>query len=82
MNLSELGIGDTATVLSLRLARPARLRLMEMGLLPGVEVTLEQRTPWGDPLVIFFRGYRLVITRADAASIRIRARSPQAPERP
>ncbi len=72
MNLSELGIGDTATVLSLRLARPAKLRLMEMGLLPGTTVTLEQRTPFGDPLVIGFCGYRLVLTRADAAAVRVR----------
>ena len=48
------------------------LRLMEMGLLPGVEVSLIRFAPFGDPLEVEVTGCRLVMRRAEAGRISVR----------
>lgn len=48
-----------------------RRRLLEMGLVPGVEVQLVQVAPLGDPVTISLRGSRLSLRRGDAASIQV-----------
>jgi ferrous iron transport protein A len=50
-------------------ARAFRRRLMEMGLVPGTEVTIVNVAPLGDPLEIEVRTCRLSIRRAEAAQI-------------
>jgi len=45
------------------------IRLLEMGLTPGVVVRVLGRAPFGDPLEIQVRGYRLSIRRAEAARV-------------
>jgi ferrous iron transport protein A len=49
--------------------RAFRRRLMELGLVPGTEVSLVQFAPLGDPLEIEARGCRLSIRRAEAAEL-------------
>jgi len=43
--------------------------LLEMGLTPGVEVTVVSAAPLGDPVEIELRGYRLSIRRNEAARV-------------
>jgi ferrous iron transport protein A len=45
------------------------LRLLEMGLTPGVVVRVVGQAPLGDPLELELRGYRLSIRRAEAARV-------------
>ena len=45
------------------------LKLMEMGCLPGTEVTMELIAPLGDPLAIRVSGYQLSLRKEEAASI-------------
>jgi len=45
------------------------LKLMEMGCLPGAEVTLKHVAPLGDPLCIRVSGYDLSLRKAEAATI-------------
>jgi ferrous iron transport protein A len=52
------------------------LRLLEMGLTPGVEVQMVGVAPMGDPLEIELRGYRLSLRRAEAARVEIAALGP------
>ena len=47
-------------------------RLLDMGLTPGVKVTLQKTAPMGDPLEIHLRGYALTLRLEDARSIGIR----------
>lgn len=47
------------------------LRLLEMGLTPGVVVRVVAQAPLGDPLEVEVRGYRLSIRRAEAARIAV-----------
>jgi len=44
-------------------------RLMEMGLVPGVVITVLRRAPMGDPLEIAVGGARLALRREEAASL-------------
>ena len=49
------------------------LRLLEMGLTPGSTVRVLGRAPFGDPLELEVRGYRLSIRRAEAARVTLEA---------
>ena len=51
---------------------PASLRLMEMGLLPGAEISVIRQAPFGDPLEVEVTGCRLVMRRAEAGLISVR----------
>ena len=69
MTLADLPLGCTATVASVDGERPFRRRLLEMGLLPGVRVTLKNVAPLGDPLDLELRDGRLSIRRHEAERI-------------
>jgi Fe2+ transport system protein FeoA len=69
--LAELAVGRSATVSGIRGADAISSRLLEMGLTPGTLVTVLGTAPWGDPLELEVRGYRLSIRRAEAARIEI-----------
>lgn len=47
------------------------VRLLEMGVTPGVDITLVGAAPLGDPLEIELRGYRLSLRRCEAARVEI-----------
>ncbi len=47
-------------------------RLLEMGVTPGVEITLVRTAPLGDPLEIRLRGYALTLRRCWAEVITLR----------
>lgn len=70
MTLDELEIGKDAVVASVDCEEASlRQHILDMGLTPGVEVTLMKRAPMGDPLEIRLRGYELTLRRDDAAHI-------------
>lgn len=52
--------------------RSYRRRLMEMGLLPGTELSIVNVAPFGDPLEIEVRGCRLSIRRHEAALVLVK----------
>jgi ferrous iron transport protein A len=68
--LSEIKIGNCATVTSIS-DTSIRLKLMEMGLLPGKEVTVLFRAPLGDPIAIDVNGYILSLRLDEAAMIHV-----------
>lgn len=47
------------------------VKLMEMGCLPGTEISLELIAPWGDPIAIEVAGYCLSLRKSEASSILI-----------
>jgi ferrous iron transport protein A len=66
IRLSELAVGSTAVVKGLPAQGVASLRLREMGVLPGVIITLVRTAPFGDPLEIRVRGYNLTLRKSEA----------------
>jgi ferrous iron transport protein A len=69
--LAELPIGSRARVEAVEGVDELSMRLLEMGLTPGVEVTMVGAAPLGDPLELELRGYRLSVRRSEAARVRI-----------
>lgn len=71
MNLNEIKIGQRAKVLSLDSRDKERQHLLDMGLIPGVEVKTIKRAPMGDPLEIQLYGYELAIRNSQAEKITV-----------
>lgn len=46
-------------------------RLLEMGLLPGTEFSVIKVAPFGDPIEIDLRGYRLCLRKAETGCLRL-----------
>jgi len=69
--LSDLGIGQHATIEHLGGERAFRRRLMELGLVPGTRVELVGVAPLGDPLKLVVRGCVLSIRRAEASEVNV-----------
>lgn len=44
-------------------------RLMDMGIVPGLEISVEGKAPLGDPIEILVRGYKLTLRKNEAQSI-------------
>ena len=72
-SLAEIPLGKTATISSVDGPRAFRRRLLEMGLVPGVEVRVVTIAPLGDPLRIEVRGGQWSMRRAEAAQILVEA---------
>ncbi|HEX4148484.1 MAG TPA: ferrous iron transport protein A [Pirellulales bacterium] len=47
------------------------LRLLEMGVTPGVDIRVIGAAPLGDPLELQLRGYRLSVRKSEAARIEL-----------
>ena len=72
MNLSQLAIGKDAVISRVETKDVSlRKHILEMGLTPGVEVSLLKSAPLGDPLEIRVRGYSLTIRKSEAENIEI-----------
>ena len=71
MTLAELKIGQTATILNVGGEGGLRQHFLDMGVLPGVPVTLVKYAPMGDPMELRVHGYELTLRRADARKIEV-----------
>ena len=69
--LSELSIGQSATVVSVHAEAVLRRRLLDMGITPGCRIRLIKVAPLGDPLEIRLRSYELLIRKEEAALIEV-----------
>ena len=71
MLLSELSVGQTAVVTRVGGDGALRQHFLDMGLIPGAEVTLVKFAPMGDPMELRLHGYELTLRLDDAARIEI-----------
>ena len=71
MTINDLQIGEQGCISRVGGEGPLRLRFLDMGLIPGTKVKLQQVAPMGDPIQILVRGYELTIRRDDAKLIEI-----------
>ncbi len=69
MTLKELKIGESAVITAVGGEGALRQHMLDMGLLPGVTVTLKQFAPMGDPMEITIHGYELTLRLSDAEQI-------------
>lgn len=71
MKLNELIIGGSARIISVGGEESLRQRLLDMGLIPGCEVSIIKLAPMGDPIELEVNGYSLTIRIADANQIEV-----------
>jgi ferrous iron transport protein A len=71
--VASLKVGHGGRVVAVHGADEVAMRLMEMGVTPGVELRLLGAAPLGDPLELELRGYRLSMRKVEAARVEIEA---------
>ena len=69
MTLKELPIGKTATVRTVGGEGALRQHFLDMGIIPGAEVTMVKYAPMGDPVEVRIHSYELTLRLADAGRI-------------
>ena len=71
MTLKDLEIGQSAIIEKVDGQGALRQHFLDMGVLPGTEVTLIKYAPMGDPMELRIHGYELTLRLADAEQIEI-----------
>lgn len=71
MTICDLEIGQSAVISAVGGEGALRQHFLDMGLIPGIEVTLIKFAPMGDPMELMVSGYSLTLRLADAARIDI-----------
>ncbi len=69
MKLSSLKVGQNAEITDVGGEGALRQHFLDMGLIPGAEVTLVKFAPLGDPMEIQVHGYELSLRLAEANQI-------------
>ena len=76
VKLSQLAIGSQAIVRDYPKGGSAFIRLREMGLLPGTQITLVRLAPMGDPIEIKIRSSHLTLRKSEAEHILVEPVAP------
>ena len=71
MTLRELKIGESAKITAVGGEGALRQHFLDMGVIPGAEVTVIKFAPMGDPVELQIHGYELTLRLDDAAQIQI-----------
>ena len=71
MTLRELELGQSARITEVGGEGALRQHFLDMGVIPGAEVTAVQKAPLGDPIELRIHGYELTLRLADAEKIGI-----------
>lgn len=74
MTLDQLEPGREATISSISGDDAFRLRLLELGLVPGTVITRVGQAPLGDPLSYRVRRAVLCLRRAEATIVAVEAK--------
>ncbi|MEX2118571.1 MAG: ferrous iron transport protein A [Pirellulales bacterium] len=69
--LAELPKGARGRVQEISGGDDVSVRLLEMGLTPGVEVQVVGAAPLGDPIELEVRGYRLSVRKSEAQRVQV-----------
>ncbi|MBQ1608242.1 MAG: ferrous iron transport protein B [Lachnospiraceae bacterium] len=69
MTIKDLEIGQTARIDEVGGEGALRQHFLDMGVIPGAEVTLVRLAPMGDPMELRIHGYELTLRLADADQI-------------
>lgn len=71
MTLKELEIGKSAAIKTVGGEGALRQHFLDMGMIPGAEVTVIKLAPMGDPMELQIHGYELTLRLAEADQIEI-----------
>ena len=71
MTLKELEVGKSAVIRRVGGEGALRQHFLDMGMIPGAEVTVIKLAPMGDPMEVQVHGYELTLRLAEAQQIDI-----------
>lgn len=71
MTLKDLKIGQPAVIDSVGGEGALRQHFLDMGVLPGAELTIEKYAPMGDPMEVRIHGYELTLRLDEAKEIEV-----------
>lgn len=71
MKLSSIKQGQTVKTLKVGGEGALRQHFLDMGIIPGAEITMVGKAPMGDPIEIRLHGYELTLRLADADEIEV-----------
>lgn len=71
LKLSQLKVGESAVIQNVGGQGELRQHFLDMGIIPGAEVTLVKFAPMGDPMELQVHGYELTLRLAEADKIQI-----------
>lgn len=67
--LTHLKQGQTGIIVQVKNTGAIKQRLLDMGVVPGTEICLKRRAPFGDPLEFTVKGYQLSLRKCEAQEI-------------
>ena len=71
ITLDALQVGQRGQVAEVRTEPAMRRRLLDLGLVPGTEVSCTAVSPAGDPAAYLIRGAVIALRRRDASGVRL-----------
>ncbi len=71
MTIKDLQVGQSARIDAVGGTGALRQHFLDMGVIPGAEVTLVKLAPMGDPMELRIHGYELTLRLADAQQIQV-----------
>lgn len=75
--LGDLKTGEWARVERIEGGGALRRRMMDMGIVPGVELEVVRHAPFGGPLQVRLKGYYLAMRRGECAKIIVTEKDPK-----
>ena len=71
MTIKDMKIGESAVIDVVGGEGALRQHFLDMGVIPGAEVTVVKFAPMGDPVELRIHGYELTLRLDDAAQITV-----------
>ncbi len=71
MNLKELSLGHSAVITKVGGEGALRQHFLDMGVIPGAEITVVKYAPLGDPIELQIHGYELTLRLSEAEKIEV-----------
>lgn len=69
MTLREVKPGKSVSVVKLTGEGALKRRIMDMGIIKGVQILVRKVAPLGDPIEVNVRGYELSLRKSEAENI-------------
>ena len=69
LNMSQIEVGKSGKIIKVLGEGRVRRRLFDMGVTPGVEITVKKLAPLGDPIEVLIRGYDLTLRKIEAECV-------------
>ncbi len=71
MKLSEVRVGESCIVKSVREHGAFCRRLCDLGFVEGTRITVLAVAPLGDTIEVYLRGYRITLRKNDASLVEV-----------